>query len=76
MEKDKWIDVKDKKPPKGKPILLYNGHWIGVGYYKKNYKMKDPDEPKWSSEDGEYIYYDATHWQPLPEPPHKLNQTH
>lgn len=64
-----WIDVNDKKPPKAKPIMIYNGHWIGVGYYKKNYKLKIEGEPKWSDETGEYITPNPTHWQLLPPPP-------
>jgi hypothetical protein len=68
MNKEDWILIKERKPPKAKPILLSNGHWIGVGYYKKNYKLKISDEPKWSDEVGEYITPEPTHWQPLIKP--------
>lgn len=68
---NKWIKVSDKKPPKGEPILIFNGHWIGVGYYKKNFALNIEGEPDWSDETTEYIEPGATHWMPLPEPPKK-----
>ena len=64
-----WIKVKDKKPPKGKPVLIFNGNWTGVGFYKKNYKLKISGEPNWSEENGEYLFAEPTHWMPLPETP-------
>lgn len=62
-----WIRVKDKKPRKGKYVLLYNGHWIGVGKYQPNSELVY--EPKWQDETTEYITPSPTHWQPLPKPP-------
>lgn len=68
-EMDRWIRVEDELPEKAKPVLLYNGLWIGVGYYDKNHEHNIDEEPKWSDETGEYIPEDVTHWQPLPQPP-------
>jgi hypothetical protein len=66
---DKWIRVEDAKPDKGKPVLLFNGHWIGVGFYKKNFALNIDGEPEWSDETSEYIHPNPTHWQPLPNSP-------
>lgn len=71
MINNNWIDVKSKKPPKATPILIYNGAWVGIGYYKINYRLKISGEPEWSEENGEYIHTPPTHWQPLPPPPNK-----
>jgi hypothetical protein len=68
-----WISVSSKKPPKAKPILLCNGNWICIGYYRKNYKLKTINEPQWSEENGEYIFNEPTHWQPLPKMPSEQN---
>lgn len=61
-----WIIIKDKKPPKDKWVLLYNGHWRGVG---KRFNKVDRDEPDYCDETTEYISPDPTHWMPLPSPP-------
>jgi len=65
-----WINIETDKPQQGKWVLLYNGHFMGVGKYRVNDVYEFP-EPEWSDEIGEYITPEPTHWMPLPEPPIK-----
>jgi len=61
----KWISV-EELPEASKWVLLYNGHWRGVGRYR-------PDEEKefcrWEDENSNWIEPAPTHWQPLPPIP-------
>lgn len=67
---DKWIDVKDNLPEKGIPVLIATKHWVGVGYYDKNFELELEDEPIWSEENGEYIFEGSvTHWKELDKNP-------
>lgn len=62
----RWIPVDEKLPEVEKWVLLWNGHWIGVGKYA-------PDEvdgsPEWQDETTEYIGPVPTHWMLLPDKP-------
>lgn len=74
MNNNDWIPVEEKMPPEDKWILLYNGHWRGVGKYNHDEYFEPNDEdgfksPEWSDETGDFINPDPTHWMPLPEPP-------
>ena len=70
-----WVSVEDDKPALATPVLIATKHWIGVGYYKKNFELNLYDEPEWSEENGEYIFGgEVTHWMPLPSPPNSPEQ--
>ena len=69
QNKDEWISVEDNKPKNGVPVLVFNGHWTGVAYYKKNFEIGIEGEPDWCDESTEYFKPYPTHWQPLPTPP-------
>jgi hypothetical protein len=68
-----WISVEDRLPEQGEHVLLFNGHWTGVGKHQP-----DPDYPDeggcpypWQDERTEWIEPFPTHWMPLPAPPER-----
>ncbi len=64
--KTDWISV-GELPAIDKWVLLFNGHWVGVGKYHPD---EDRDSnPEWQDETSEYINPIPTHWMPLPQPP-------
>jgi len=60
----KWIKIKDKIPPSGKNVILFDGKHVFCGYW--TYDMEE--NICWGNEDGWYEN-DATHWMELPKPP-------
>ena len=62
IPKDSWISVKDKKPEPFKQVLtkckhgLIEGHWDDNIFSFTGYYWMD-------------MYWFASHWMPLPEPP-------
>lgn len=58
-QRDKWVSVKDELPPKP-------GYYIAmcISPYKEPGLIHFHPRTGW--ENG---FYDASHWQPLPEPP-------
>lgn len=55
-----------EEPWDGEPLLLWNGHWRGVGMYNEpNYE----GDPIWVDEHTEFIEPGPTHYMPLPAPP-------
>ncbi len=69
----KWISVKDELPEENDSVLVYNGNFIAIGYYEKNFKIEDDQSisaipRKWKYNDL-ILDWEITHWQPLPESP-------
>jgi hypothetical protein len=66
---DAWVRVGGHELPHiGEWVLLYNGHWTGVG--KRNrIEEGDHEETMWEDETHEYITPIPTHFMPLPKPP-------
>lgn len=70
-----WISVKEKLPPQGKPVLVFNKDrgcaFIGTKWNTGAYKSKTLDS--WITYDidgtNRVDPEDITHWMPLPEPP-------
>lgn len=68
-----WIPIFEKRPDPARPVLVFNGHWIGVGKQMplvNDGRMEELD--RWETDTGEYIERSGprvTHWMPLPEPP-------
>jgi hypothetical protein len=64
----KWISVKDRLPNDGDEVLIHNGnyHWIGCFELENNGFMCGEDHQGYERF---YSIEEATHWQPLPEPP-------
>lgn len=55
-----WISVKDEPPEENKRVLIYSP------YYSEN------DAMRIRIVDSQFVkILEATHWQPLPEPPGK-----
>ena len=63
-----WVSVDSNPPEQDKWMLLFNGHWIGVGKYDKC-EDEEFSTPEWQDETHEYIHPIPTHWMPLPAPP-------
>ena len=64
-----WIKIaKNNLPEIGKWVLLFNGHWTGVGKYSPN-EDEEYLEPEWQDETSEYIAPYPTHYMQLPNPP-------
>jgi len=66
-----WIDINDRLPEKGKPILVGGPDWETLAVY-------DDDPPRWRVA---YFIPDdkapqrgpqPTHWMPLPAPPKEM----
>jgi hypothetical protein len=60
--KSKWIKASDRLPEHNQVILVCN-KWGQCFVVKYN-----AEEDKWLSEDGEWRYYNITHWQPIELP--------
>lgn len=65
--RNQWVSIKDKLPEVGVFVLLWNGHWRGVGRYCGD-DVED-DVERWQDETTEYITPEPTHWMALPAPP-------
>lgn len=62
-----WISVKDRLPEDEKQVLVYDRihKTCTIGNYKKT-----EENDYWVAYQGESsIWYNITHWMPLPEPP-------
>lgn len=62
----KWISVNDSLPEENTLVLVANGQWLGLRYFRVN----SDGVAYWfdiAKEDSELNDY--THWMPLPEPP-------
>ena len=63
----KWISVKDKRPPKGKEVLVTNGTSICVA---EDYENQQGNTLYCHCEHRvDCVGYESTHWQPLPALP-------
>ena len=59
---DKWINVDERYPVMGLPVLVYGAYEDPVTAYRTN----TPDGPKWNNYvDGEWLT-GITHWMLLP----------
>jgi hypothetical protein len=71
--KTKWINVKDRLPDESNNVLVFNGNFIAIGYYRKDFKINDNNSILAIPRKWEYanviLDWDITHWMPLPEPP-------
>ena len=65
-----WIDIKDKYPPRGEPVLLWDGHDVIQGFWDETAGNFYQDEEYIGGYDWEHIPVPVTHWAPLPEGPH------
>ena len=66
-----WIKTTDQMPPENEFVLLFNGHWRGVGKRdRENFDAEFDNEcEQWQDETTDYIVPVPTHWMPLPAPP-------
>ena len=62
MKSSDWIKVEDRLPEHNQVILVCN-KW-GQHFVVKYNAVAD----KWFSEDGEWGYYNITHWMPIVSP--------
>lgn len=65
-----WISVKDRLPELGDVVLIAGNGYVHCGVYGSKYyanKWYEVNYDRYGDE--EEIYYNVTHWQPLPEPP-------
>ena len=60
----KWQKI--ETAPREQHILLFNGHWRGVGQLND---LHWDGEWLWYGEGGEPVDPKPTHWMPLPQPP-------
>jgi Protein of unknown function (DUF551) len=60
-----WIKVREQKPPKFKPVLLFGKKY---SYEPFVGKLKNKGFVDFEIDDS-FIVSEITHWQPLPEPP-------
>ena len=69
-----WISVKDRLPKHNRPVLICIemgwGQIIGIGRWISN-----AGNTPWRTDSGDIIMHDVTHWQPLPEPLKKEEET-
>lgn len=61
-----WKTIAEQPPPLDTYVLLWNGHWRGVG---QAVALCDDESERWQDETTEYITPKPTHWMPLPDPP-------
>lgn len=64
-EVEGWQPI-ETAPRDSKPVLLFAGHWRGVGNYEE---ARYDGDPVWVDERAEFIEPCPTHWRPLPAPP-------
>lgn len=63
-----WQPI-DTAPRDGTEVIIFNGHGKGtifVGFYVGD---EEDMEPHWARIDSLEIFYEPTHWHPLPQPP-------
>lgn len=62
-----WISVKDKLPEKGNSILAYTSTGICIAHLLGFSSISGT--PEWIEQNGDYSFWNVTHWMPLPYPP-------
>lgn len=62
-----WISVEDKLPEYGNAVLVYTSSGICIAHICG--KTITGDKPTWIETNGDYDFWNVTHWMPLPEPP-------
>lgn len=58
-----WISVKERLPEEGETVLTYHHPYIETA----EIMWWEGSSPHWMN--GSNPSFEATHWQPLPEPP-------
>lgn len=71
----RWISVKEDLPKESNEVLVFNGNFITIGFYRKDFKIEDdqsvtPLPRKWEYSSVK-IDWEITHWMPMPKPPIK-----
>jgi hypothetical protein len=61
-----WVPVAESMPEPNKWVLLWNGHWRGVGKFDSTW---DEEYNQWQDEATQFITPAPTHWMLLPDPP-------
>jgi len=61
-----WIDVNEKLPERGEPVLVYGSRG---GIYTAVYGNRGGFSNQWWKLNSNSHYCNPTHWMPLPEPP-------
>jgi hypothetical protein len=70
----RWIPVSERLPENNEDVLVTDGEYCAVGYYRPDAQAWDSDTFGWLEnrilfEDVEYGIGTVTHWMPLPEIP-------
>lgn len=68
--KDKWISVKEERPPYYTNVLVFGG----LTGTRRNiaWLASDGDKDIWTRLNSMSTIENVTHWQPLPEPPKSI----
>lgn len=63
-----WISVKDRMPKSGDAVLITGNGCVDYGIYSERYsRWYEINYDRYGDEIE--VYYNVTHWQPLPKPP-------